>query len=291
MSEIRVNSITDATGNTAPTFTKGLNVTGVVTATSGFSGNITGNVTGSATGLTGTPDITVGRVTSGNVNSSGIVTALTFSGNITGTAATFTGNVTIGGTLTYDDVTNIDSIGLVTARNGLQVTGGITTISGQANLSNTSITGVTTISNTTIPQETRFSIVAEKMTRVSAAESIGVCTYSSNTANILYFDAPSADVVIRVEGIPTTSAFDNHSISLSAILRTTGTGRSCHTHVRLNGVERAIKFSGGSRNNATSGVTTTNGYTVYNFVGVNTVGSASTTTNYEVFGVVSGGFF
>ena len=46
------------------------------------------------------------------------------SGNITGTAATFTGNVTIGGTLTYEDVTNIDSVGLVTARTGVRVTAG-----------------------------------------------------------------------------------------------------------------------------------------------------------------------
>ena len=71
-----------------------------------------------------------------NVVSTGIVTALGISGNITGAAATFsgagsfggnldvTGNVTIGGTLTYEDVTNIDSIGIVTARSGIVVSGG-----------------------------------------------------------------------------------------------------------------------------------------------------------------------
>ena len=41
--------------------------------------------------------------------------------NITGAAATFTGNVSVGGTLTYDDVTNVDSVGIVTARGGLHV--------------------------------------------------------------------------------------------------------------------------------------------------------------------------
>ena len=56
-----------------------------------------------------------------NINSTGIVTAVTFTGNITGVAATFTGNVTIGGTLTYQDVTNIDSVGVVTARAGVKV--------------------------------------------------------------------------------------------------------------------------------------------------------------------------
>ncbi len=34
---------------------------------------------------------------------------------------TYSGNVTIGGTLTYEDVTNIDSVGLVTARTGIEI--------------------------------------------------------------------------------------------------------------------------------------------------------------------------
>ena len=35
--------------------------------------------------------------------------------------ATFTGNVSIGGTLTYEDVTNVDAVGLITARSGIHV--------------------------------------------------------------------------------------------------------------------------------------------------------------------------
>ena len=54
----------------------------------------------------------------------GVVTATTFDGNVTGAAATFTGNVSIGGTLTYEDVTNIDSVGIVTARTGIKVLAG-----------------------------------------------------------------------------------------------------------------------------------------------------------------------
>jgi hypothetical protein len=49
--------------------------------------------------------------------------------NITG-ISTFGGNVSIGGTLTYEDVTNIDSVGVITARSGINVTGGNTTIKG-----------------------------------------------------------------------------------------------------------------------------------------------------------------
>ena len=59
----------------------------------------TAGVSTNAQGLTGTPTI-----------------AIT---NITGVAATFTGNVSIAGTLTYDDVTNVDSVGIVTARSGV----------------------------------------------------------------------------------------------------------------------------------------------------------------------------
>jgi len=45
-------------------------------------------------------------------------------GVIVGAAATFSGNVSIAGTITYDDVTNIDSVGIITAQSGIKVTGG-----------------------------------------------------------------------------------------------------------------------------------------------------------------------
>lgn len=51
--------------------------------------------------LTGDPDLTVGFITA--------------------TGASFTGDVSIGGTLTYEDVTNIDSVGLITARSGIHI--------------------------------------------------------------------------------------------------------------------------------------------------------------------------
>ena len=66
---------------------------------------------------------TLSNITSHNIHSSGIVTATKFDGpfdnlNVTG-ITTFAGDVSIGGTLTYEDVTNIDSVGLVTARDGI----------------------------------------------------------------------------------------------------------------------------------------------------------------------------
>jgi hypothetical protein len=58
----------------------------------------------------------------------------------------------------------------------------------------------------------------------------------------------------------------------------------------MNGVTKTIKWAGGSLESAIVGVTTTNGYDIYSFTGINTVGSANTTDNYEVLGVVNGGF-
>ena len=48
--------------------------------------------------------------------------------NVSGDS-TFNGNVSIGGTLTYEDVTNIDSVGIITARDGIVVTGVVTATS------------------------------------------------------------------------------------------------------------------------------------------------------------------
>ena len=50
----------------------------------------------------------------------GVVTATTLNQNISGDL-TVSGNVGIGGTLTYEDVTNIDSVGIITARSGIQI--------------------------------------------------------------------------------------------------------------------------------------------------------------------------
>ena len=65
------------------------------------------------------------NIDSHNIHSTGIITATKFDGpfdsiNVSG-AATFTGSVTIGGTLTYEDVKNVDSIGVITARTGVIV--------------------------------------------------------------------------------------------------------------------------------------------------------------------------
>ena len=104
-----------------------LNV-GVVTAVTVNATNITAsssyeftdlNITGVSTFVGG---ISVGSTLVGvtTINSSGIHSPL---GVITATSGSFSGNVTVGGTLTYEDVTNVDSIGIVTTSGGIHVTG------------------------------------------------------------------------------------------------------------------------------------------------------------------------
>ena len=93
MSKIYADSIASRTGG-SPTFDSGVVITGVVTATS-----FVGNIAGDATGLTGSPNITVGTITA-------------------------SGNVSVAGTVTYNDVTNVDSIGIITARGGAHFNGG-----------------------------------------------------------------------------------------------------------------------------------------------------------------------
>ena len=63
---------------------------------------------------------TTSTLTVDSLDSVGAVSA----SSITATTGTFSGNVSIAGTLTYEDVTNIDSVGLITARSGIHVTGG-----------------------------------------------------------------------------------------------------------------------------------------------------------------------
>ena len=112
MSEIRVNKVIDEAGTGSVELTQGATLpsgktlSGSGSIDAGLIPTLNQNTTGTAAGLTGTPDVTVG--------------------NIVGAAATFSG------VLTYEDVTNVDSVGLITARSGIHVNSGITSIKGAA---------------------------------------------------------------------------------------------------------------------------------------------------------------
>ena len=132
-SNIRVNSITPSVGNNVAIGTAGGTIT--------FNCDTISGIATFANDIDITQKLDVdGHTELDNVNISGVVTAISFAGPLTGNAdtasnltgspsitvadITASGNVSIAGTLTYEDVTNIDSVGLVTARDGIIVTGG-----------------------------------------------------------------------------------------------------------------------------------------------------------------------
>jgi len=150
---------------------------------------------------TGAPEIPYGVTVpegasidgAGGLNLTGIATAGTFkgnltgdvSGNVTGVAATFTGPVTIGGTLTYEDVTNIDAVGLITARDGIKVTGG--------NIVGNNSTNVSGISSVTA---TNFYGNGASLSGIEAAPTItGIASTSIAVTN---------PIVIKQDGTFTT---------------------------------------------------------------------------------------
>ena len=116
MSRVRADTIVNKSGDGAPDFPAGATVSGAANwnAPTGIAtfNKFSGNLTGIAT-------ITGGTIVAGV-------------GTITTLSAT---TVTIGGTLTYEDVTNIDSVGLITARTGVKVTtGGVDVSAGGVNV-------------------------------------------------------------------------------------------------------------------------------------------------------------
>ena len=120
--------------------TTGLNVSGIITAQNGI------NFNGTSTGL----------------NVSGIGTIATLS---------VTGNATIAGVLTYEDVTRVDSIGIVTAR-GLSIFG---------NTSGLSATGVSTFAGNITANG---NIVGDDSTNISGISSVTATTFHGSGANL-----------------------------------------------------------------------------------------------------------
>ncbi len=131
--------------------------TGILSATTfkgSLTGDIIGDVTGNVSGNAGTATSlansrTIGGVSfdgTANIDLPGVNTA--GNQNTTGTAGGLSGTpsitvqditaetVSIGGTLSYEDVTNVDSVGLVTAREGVRIsTGGLVVTSGVSTFS------------------------------------------------------------------------------------------------------------------------------------------------------------
>ena len=276
MSEIRVNSVTDEGGTKAPAFTYGIEVPVGYGITGAGGINVSGVVTcgslaGNAQGLTGTPIITVGMTTISDSTASTSVStgALIISGGVGIAKSLFVaGNISAGGTVTYEDVTNVDSVGIVTAGAGLKVTAG-----------GANIVGITTSSITAL------DAISEELVRIDG--NTATITYNSGGANIGYCTSPTGDITLSVTGIPTTG-FDNQALTFSVIVDNSTANaagvRTCNA-VKLNHVTKTVRWSGGS-----VGTGNTMSYDIFNFTGINTIGSGSTTANYDVLGLVNGDF-
>jgi hypothetical protein len=179
----------------------------------------------------------------------GVATATSFSGNLTGNATGLSGNPII-------------------------------SVSGVNN------SGVSTLT------DLRLSSIADKTTIVSG-NSVSL-VYNTGGGNVAICTNPSGPITLNVTGVPTDSSFDNRAISFAVIVQQSTTAYGC-TNVSLNGVafganatvglQTHIAYAGG-----TVAVGSTTGYDVFNFTGINTTGSASTTTNYKLLGNVNGDY-
>jgi hypothetical protein len=193
---------TTATGAADTNNTAVLNV-GIVTANSLF-GTLTGDVTGTATGLSGSPNITIN--------------------NLTGVAATFTG------VLTYEDVTNVDSLGLGTFRNGLIVQGTGTTST------TLNVSGVSTFVGFTTFQDNVFVAGVSTLTG-NAFVGSAVSIYASSgivSATSFYGDGSNlsnivSGVTLEQAGSSVGSAITTINFASSATLTTASSGFSTVT--------------------------------------------------------------
>ena len=276
MSEIRVGSIINEAGSGAPSFPNGVIVTGVATATT-FVGALTGN----ATGLSGTPNITVGTIASGNINSSGIATATTFVGALTGNATSAT---------TATTATNAQ---------GLTGTPNITVnnvVAAAGTFTNLTVNGTQTIINTTSLEITdkNIGIGSTSSPTDALADGAGITIYGSTNKTITWendtgcfeYNQPSKfKGVIETVSAGTTYALSGGNVVLELDVRNATT----YTHSLSNGSVGIVSFK-----NMPADTGVSNGTTITVIFTQNATGTANTTaatgigTNCFVIGFENG---
>jgi hypothetical protein len=154
----------------------------------------------------------------------GVITATTFKG----TSGEFTGNVSVGGTLTYEDVSNVDAVGVITARDGIKVGAGesISALSGTiyyygdgSNLDGV-VSGVETKEGGTSKgtEQTSLNFVGATVAASGAETTVTISAGITTTAS-----SPSANTVVTLN----LGTAQHHDITLSAGITTiTCTGGS-----------------------------------------------------------------
>ena len=188
----------------------------------------------------------------------GILTAERFDGPFTD--LTVTNNLTVGGVLTYEDVKNVDAIGIITARKDIHVGAGI------------SVVGVATAS--TFKGDGDFvELDVDGHTNLDNVNVAGVTTFASTvnaaTINATLFSGPS-EVGIQSGGIQIGAGVTQlNFIGVGNTFKVTGTT----VDVSISGNTGA----GGTWNNYTAGIATTKsiGINTSNFDDPKVVGTAS----------------
>ena len=126
---LTIDSVNNRVGIASTTPEVTLDVAGIVSATS-FSGdgsNLSGITAGATlSAASGAQRVVVTSLTSGTMTAAGTDADLAWNSTTNTLSAT---NISVGGTLTYEDVTNVDSIGVITARSGIVATGVVTATS------------------------------------------------------------------------------------------------------------------------------------------------------------------
>ena len=144
-----------------------------------------------------------------NINSTGIVTAV---------AGNFSGDLTVGGVLTYEDVTSIDSVGIITARNGIDCNGDID-VDGHTNLDNVSVAGVSTFTGaSTFNSDTRTVKLKVNSTNAQIDLTSGQASFTPTSTDI-----STDNMQVYVNGIIQNETED-YTIGSPSVTITDGAG-------------------------------------------------------------------
>jgi hypothetical protein len=207
--------------------------------------------------------------------------------NEAGTGApTFPNGATVVGTLTgtATTATYAGTAGIATVAQNLTGTPNITV--GSVAGSTLTVSGISTLT------DLRLASIADKVT--VATNNSPSLSYNSGGGNIAVVYNATGPITLTVSGIPTTTDFDNRSINFAVIVRQGATGYGCSSLV-LNGVTFNSTAAVGvstriSYPSGTVATASTSCYDVFNFIGINTTGSASTMTNYNFISIKNGDF-
>ena len=194
-----------------------LEISGVSTFTGDIKAN--GNIIGDGnTVISGVTSAYVNDIHGGLIGN--VITAaqpnITSLGTLT--SLNVSGDVSIGGTLTYEDVTNIDSVGLITARSGMVATGVVTATSFSGPLIGNADTATSAGTATTASNANNIAVVDESTDLTCSVLYTNAASgyQSPKTGSNLTFDSVTGTLKptnINATGIITASSFSGNATS------------------------------------------------------------------------------